>query len=237
MACQHLFHRTGRQAMPGNVDHVIGAGHDVEIAVLIDIARIAGFIKAGEMGEIALHEAGFGVPQGGQRAGGQRQADGDGAQRAGGHRVAALIQHLHVVARHGDGGRADLDRQGFDAHRIGGNGVAGFGLPPVVDHRHLHMALRPEDGIGVGAFAGQIDGLQVGQVIAADQQPFGIIALDGAQGRGRGEEAAHLMFGDHPPEGPGIRRADRLAFIDDRGASGDQRAIADIAVAHDPAHV
>ena len=99
------------------------------------------------------------------------------------------------------------------------------------------MALRPEDGIGVGTFAGKIDGLQVGQVIAADQQPFGIIALDGAQRGGCGEEGAHLMFGDHPPEGPGIGSADRLAFIDDRCASGDQRAIADIAVAHDPAHV
>jgi hypothetical protein len=45
---QHLFHAAGRQAVARDVDDVIGARHDVEVAVLVDHAGIAGLVVAGE---------------------------------------------------------------------------------------------------------------------------------------------------------------------------------------------
>jgi FKBP-type peptidyl-prolyl cis-trans isomerase 2 len=41
MGGQHLLHAAGRQPVAGHVDDVIGARHDVEIAVLVDHARVA----------------------------------------------------------------------------------------------------------------------------------------------------------------------------------------------------
>ena len=70
VARQDLFHRAGRQPVARDVDHVIGARHDPDIAVLINPPRIASLIIAGEGGEVGFAKAVFGVPQAGQGAGG-----------------------------------------------------------------------------------------------------------------------------------------------------------------------
>jgi len=44
-----------------------------------------------------------------------------------------------------------LDRQHAEAHRVAGNGPAGLGLPPVIDHRHVELVFRPDHRVGVGA--------------------------------------------------------------------------------------
>jgi hypothetical protein len=61
----------------------------------------------------------------------------------GGHRPALVVEHLHVIARHRLGRRAGLDRQRLDAQAVGGDGPAGLGLPPVIDHRHAEDLARP----------------------------------------------------------------------------------------------
>ncbi len=237
MAGQNLFHRAGGQAVAGHIDHVIGARHDIEIAVLVQIAGIAGLVIAGEMRQIGLSEPVLGIPQCRQRAGWQRQFQRNRAQRAGGDRLAAFVQDLHVISRHGDGRAAGLDRQPFDPQGVGRNGPSGFGLPPMIDHRHGQVIFGPFDGIGIGAFACQKQRLEAGQVIVADQLALGILALDGADRGGRGEEGLDPMILDHSPEDAGIGGADGLALEHDGGRARDQRTIADIAVAHDPADI
>ena len=64
--------------------------------------------------------------------------------------------------------------------------------------------------------------------------PLGIFAFDGAKGCWGGEKAAHVVFGNYPPEGASIRRADRLAFKYNRGVAVDQWRIADIANGQPP---
>ena len=49
------FHR--RQAMAGDVDHVVDAPHDPEVAVLVLARAVAGEVAAGDLAEVRLHEA------------------------------------------------------------------------------------------------------------------------------------------------------------------------------------
>ena len=237
MAGQHLFHSAGRQAVAGNVDDIISAGHDVKIAVGIHISGIAGFVISGEMRQIAFVKAVIGVPQGWQAAGWQRQFDGDGPQGAGADLIASFIEDLHIIAGHGHGRAADFHGQCAKTKRVCGDGVAGFGLPPMVNDRHFHVPLCPVDGIGVCAFTRKEHGLQMRQIEFAGKVTLRVFTLDGAQGRGCGEKGMHLVFRHHAPEGRGIGRAHGLAFKHQGGATRNQGAVADIAVAHDPAHI
>ena len=66
MVCQHFFELAGGQAMTGNINHIIGAGHDVEIAIGIAIAGITGFIIAGKSREIFLNKSLIRTPDGQQ---------------------------------------------------------------------------------------------------------------------------------------------------------------------------
>ena len=223
--------------MARHVDHVIGARHDVKITVLVHIARIARLVIAGEMRQIGLAEPILGIPQRGQRAGGQGQPDGDGAKRAGGDRVPRLVKNLHVIARHGHRGAALLHRQQFDAKRVCGDRPAGFGLPPMVDHRHAQLTLGPGDRVGIGPLARQEQRPQTGKVVAADMLALGVVAAHGADGGRRGEETFHPVFRYHAPEGAGVRGADGLALEDDGRRADQQGAIADVAVPHDPADI
>jgi hypothetical protein len=80
---QDLLHAAGRQPVAGDVDDVVGARHDEEVAVLVHVAGIGRLVVAGELVEIGA-EALIGVPQRRQAARRQRQLDDDVAQRAGG---------------------------------------------------------------------------------------------------------------------------------------------------------
>ncbi|MPL75488.1 hypothetical protein SDC9_21312 [bioreactor metagenome] len=237
MRGEHLLHRAGRQPVARDVDHVIGARHDVEIAVLVLVARVAGLVIAREMAQVTLLEAVLGIPQRRQRARRQRQLDRDRAELAILQRVAALVEDLHVIAGHRHRGRAELRGQQFDAERVRGNRPAGLGLPPVVDHRHAEVLLRPFHRVRVGAFAGQEQRLHLVQLVALDPVTVRILAPDRAQRGRRGEEALDPVVLDHPPEHARVRRTDGLALEHHGGRAGDQRTIADVAVADDPTHV
>ena len=64
-----------------------------------------------------------------------------------------------------------------------------------------------------------------------------VFFLDGAERGRRGEHRGAVMFGDHPPEGAGVGRADRLALVEDRGAAVKQRRVDDVRMADHPADV
>ena len=64
-----------------------------------------------------------------------------------------------------------------------------------------------------------------------------ILLLDGAKGRGRGEQRHDPMIGDHPPIGAGIGRAHRLALVENGRATMKERPIDDVGMADHPADV
>src|SRR5437763_5168860 len=53
----------------------------------------------------------------------------------------------------------------------------------------------------------------------------------------RGEQRLDAVFGDDPPERAGVRRADRLALVQDRRTAGDERRVHDVRVPDDPSDV
>ena len=77
------LHRAGREPVPGDVDDVVGAAHDEQVAVLVDVAAVAGQVVAVERGQVRRDEPVVVVPQRRQRARRQRQLDADRALHAG----------------------------------------------------------------------------------------------------------------------------------------------------------
>ena len=80
--------------------------------------------------------------------------------------------------------------------------------------------------------ASRLDGVVPRQVLESR-----VLAADGAHRRRRREQHLDAVLLDHAPERPGVGRADRLALVEHRGRPGEQRAVDDVAVADDPAHV
>ncbi len=223
--------------MAGDVDDVVHPTHDVDVTVRVLVARVAGQIVAGMLREIGLLVSGVVVPQGRQASRGQRQADGHRADLARGHLLVVLTEHTDVVARHRLRGRARLHRQHAEADAVRRDGPRRFRLPPVIDHGHVEPILGPVERVGVAALAGEEQGAESREVVLRHVRPSRVFLLDRAKRRRRREERVHAVVGDDAPERAGIRRAHRLAFVEDRGAALQQRRVDDVRVADDPADV
>ena len=223
--------------MAGHVDDVVDATHDVDVTVLVLEAGVAGEVMAGMLGQVRLAVCLVVVPQRRQATRRQRQFQRDGPDLAGGHVRVLLAQHAHVVAGHRLGRRARLHRQHAEADAIGGDGPRGLGLPPVIDDRHPQTLARPEERVGIAALAGQEQRPETRQIVLAHVRALRIFLLHGAKGGGRGEEGNGAVLADHAPERAGVRGADRLALVEDRGAALQQRPVDDVGVAHRPADV
>ena len=63
---KHLFQLARRQAVARDIDDVVGARHDVEIAVLVLVAGITGLVIAGEGRQIFLDKGVVRAPDAGK---------------------------------------------------------------------------------------------------------------------------------------------------------------------------
>ena len=173
----------------------------------------------------------------GRHGGRQRQLDHDRTHGVGRHFLAGLVDDANVVAGHRHCRRAVFDRQQSEADRVADDRPTGFGLPPVIDHRHFQHRLRPFERGGIGAFAGEKQRAEFRQIVLREQLALRVFLLDGAECGRRGEQRDGAVLGDHAPERAGVRRADRLAFVEDRGRAVQQRRVDDVAVADHPADI
>ena len=143
---EHRLHRAGREPVPGDVDDVVGAAHDVEVAVLVDVPAVAGEVVAVEAPRgttttyrsSSPHSVGS-VPGG---SGSRRQIAPSAPGRHG--RLPVLVEDLRRrTPGTGTVGRARLDRHRVEAAQVRRDRPAGLGLPPVVDHRDAEHARWP----------------------------------------------------------------------------------------------
>ena len=65
----------------------------------------------------------------------------------------------------------------------------------------------------------------------------GVLLLDRADRRRRGEQRLDPVLGCHPPERSGVRRADGFALVEHRRRAAQQRAVDDVGVADHPADI
>ena len=83
MPGQHGLQRARRQPVAGDVDDVVGAAHHEQVAVLVDVAAVAGEVVAVERRQVGRDEALVVAPQRRQRSRRQRQLDADRTLGAG----------------------------------------------------------------------------------------------------------------------------------------------------------
>src|SRR5262249_62110004 len=79
MAAKYLLHPTGREPMAGDVDDVVGATHDIDVAVLVLEAGVRGLVITRKLREVILLEQIVLLPQRRQTGGWQRQFCDDGS--------------------------------------------------------------------------------------------------------------------------------------------------------------
>ena len=234
---KHLLQLARRQPVAGDIDDVISARHDVEIPVLILVAGVAGLVITREGGQVFLDKGFVGTPHRRQAGWRQRQLHRDRAKFIRRPRRAILGEDVDLIARHRHRGRPKLDRQCLDPDRIGADRPACLGLPPMVDHRHAKLVLRPDDGVGVGPFAGQEQVRQRRGIVGFQKLAIGVGALDRPERRRRGEQHLDAMIPDHPPEDAGIGRSNRLALKQHGRTTGDERRVDDVGMADNPADI
>ncbi|MNP62997.1 hypothetical protein D3C76_1583430 [compost metagenome] len=72
MACHQVLHFASRQPVPGDVNHIVSAAHDVDEAIVIQIPAVAGVVVARIGLQISLQIALMITPQGLAATGWQR---------------------------------------------------------------------------------------------------------------------------------------------------------------------
>ena len=185
---QNFLHAAGRQAMAGDIDDVVRPRHDVGVAVVIDVSRVGGFVVTRKLGKVGFDETLVRPPERRKRAGRQRQLHNQSADFTGLGWLRIRVDNSHVPAGYRFRGRAMLDRKLLDPQAVGANRPAGFGLPPVVDHRYAEMFFRPLQSSGVGSLTRQKQRLQPGEIEVLYQLALGIFPLDGTESSRRGEK-------------------------------------------------
>jgi hypothetical protein len=107
----------------------------------------------------------------------------------------------------------------------------------VVEHRHFELVLCPDERGRIETLAGEKQRPKLREIELLDEIAVRVFALDRSEGGRRREQARDLVLRDHPPEHAGIRRSDRLALEQHRGAAAHQRSVHDVGMAHHPADV
>ena len=107
----------------------------------------------------------------------------------------------------------------------------------MVDDRALQLLRGPVERRRIAAFARQKQRAEARKIVFGDEASFGILLADRAERGGCREQRFHAVAFDCAPIDAGIRRADRFALEEHRRAAGQQRRVADVGMAHDPADV
>ncbi|SAG08534.1 Uncharacterised protein [Enterobacter hormaechei] len=234
MRHQRRFNFRRAQTMAGNVQHVVHASGDPVITVFIPARAVAAEVHVFEGREVGLLEALVVAEQGTRLS---RPGIDDHQVALGGPflRIAFVIHQRRLHAEERTGGRTGFQLCG--ARHRGDHEATGFGLPPGVHHRALLVA----DLLPVPLPGFRVDRLAHG---AEDAQGRAVGPFDGfiafrhqrADRRWRGVENVDLMLINHLAHTRRGRPV-RYAFKHQRRCAAGQRAVQQVAMTGDPAHV
>lgn len=111
------------------------------------------------------------------------------------------------------------------------------GLPPMIYYWNSQLAFSPVQRRRIGTLTGQEKCTQSPDTVPLDHYRIGVFTPDRSNRRGRSEQHVDLMIAHDAPECAGVGGADRLAFVENRGAANDQWRIDDVAMTDDPADI
>ena len=216
--------------------------HHEDVAVLVDVAGVArSGSSPGSAARYASRKRSSSFQSVGDAPGGSGSLTAS-APISPGRQLAARrsSSDAHVPARHRPRRRARLDRQRARCprqlaaigqpvsvcHQWSITGTPSFSLGPVQRRRDRSARRR-------GTACGSARGRSAPIVLA-----LRVLALDRAERRRRGEERRRRRARRSTRQNaPGVRRADRLALVEDGRAAVQQRRVDDVGVPDDPADV
>ena len=235
---ERRFDFDGANAVSGNVHDFIRPPGKPDVAVFIEMGGVACEIDAltGDAFPIVAVVAIVFPPKRGCQPR-EGVLDGQNAFFVGRTGLAFQRHHFNLDAGHGECGRARLDGDHVQPIGVADDGTAGFGLPPVVNHRHTveqDMFLQPFPGGGVERFAGAHNALERRKVVAAggtcavghEHTDRGGGGEDACDAKGFNQRAKHLRSGV-------IERP----LIGDGGRSDHERGVHNVRMPHNPPDV
>ena len=226
------LHRS--QAMAGNINHVIDAPHDPEIAALVAPRAVASKVHAGDTREVRVDEP---LPIAVDTAQHPRPGFANNQQPTDVGRLlfALIVDHSRIDAKERQRTRAGHRRRRAGQRR---NHVpAGFRLPPCINDR---TPLTPNDPaiphprLGIDRLAHRAQYLQTRKIVFGWM--FSAPLHKRADGGRRGVKLRDLVTLHDVPEAI-VSREVRRALIHQRRNAGGQDAVDDVAVARDPTDI
>ncbi|KAF5036203.1 hypothetical protein DSECCO2_577490 [anaerobic digester metagenome] len=204
------------QAVPGDIEHVVGAALDPVVAVLVAPGHVAGEIHARDLLPVRLAVAGL-VPGQAREHPGPGLAQHQEAALVGRHGRARGVHHIGGDAGQGLAHGAGLEHGDGHGRK---HGHAGFRLPPGVEDRAVGAAdvlVKPHPGLGGERLAHAAQKTQGGEVAF-----FGIlraVAHEHAHERRRGVEDRGPVAFDDRGQAVGLG-VEGVAFVEDDRRAG-----------------
>ena len=220
--------------MARDIEHIIDAADDPEIAILVAPRAVPCEIAALDLAPILFLETGI-VAVNGAQHGWPGFSDDELAALVGSNLFAIVIHDRGVDAEKWKRGGTRLERGG--AGQRGDHLHTGFGLPPGVDDWAASAAdvlIIPHPRFRVDRFADGAEQSEGGEVML--RGPFVAPFHEGADGSRCGVENGDAVVGDDAPEAVWLRPV-RSAFVHESGCAIGQGAVDDVAVTCDPADV
>ena len=165
-----LFNLARPQPMPGNVNHIVSAPENKVITVSIaDPPVKSGVHRTGKQRPVRLHKAVVVAPNGLNTPRRQRPFHHQHPFLVDAARFAGdFIEQLHVIAIHRHAGATQTRRPVVQTASNRHNRPAGFGLPVVVDDRHIQRIAHPTGGRLVQRLPRQIEHFQRREIVFAN---------------------------------------------------------------------
>src|SRR4051812_47116905 len=221
-------------AVAGDVDHIVDAPDDPEVAVLVPAGRVADEVDVlAVLGPVRLDVA-LVVPVERAQHPGPRPAQSQVALLGAGV-VGLLVDDLRLDARQRRAGRPRLHV--LQPGQRGDEDRARLGLPPGVDNWAALAAdhvVVPEPGLRVDRLSDRAEEAQAGEVVLLRMLDAPLHARADRR-RGRVEDRDLVALDQVPPDV--LVRVVRRALVHHRRAAVGQRPIDDVGVPGDPADV
>ena len=91
--------------------------------------------------------------------------------------------------------------------------------------------------VRISPFAGKIKTLKMGHIVVLEIFTPWVFFFYCPKCRWRGEQHFDLVFGYHTPERARVGRSDRLAFVEHRRITIEERRVDNIRMTNDPTHI